>query len=402
MAVYGASASAYPIYKPDNSNLIDKPTTSTSSKKLIKDTQAKAEIQTVPLIINEPVLFLENAAIPLFDLDAIDRMSGQERAEHVKKFVDALEYTGFVAVKAESLTPMIAAVEEVMQKYFRRTPEEKMQDWNLDNSKGYSNRGRETAAGSHVADLKETFFVPPGFKQWPKGMPDFEKAIEPYRQKLTHLAIQVMQLIAESAGESSQDVAACMQTAYNLLRLAFYPAKKSGDDAEAVWAAPHTDLNAITLLPPSKVPGLQLITKEGEWKAVSVPEDYLIVNTGEQLERKTAGYISATLHQVLNPGGQYEKQNRYASIFFASWPQHFSLAPFKSSQERVMSDPKIIDKDEHLSKFKDVTVKDNLDSRLIEMGTMQNPSEDLVVHLRSLRLLQKPPRVLTERFPQHF
>lgn len=367
-----------------------------------KDSVSKAVSIEKPIIPTESLLNLQNALIPLFDLDAIDQMSGPARAEHVQKFMETLEDIGFAAVKAESLTPLIAHVEEVMQAYFNRSLEEKMQDWNENNSLGYSQRGRETAAGSQVADLKETFFVPPGFTKWPKEMPQFEKAIEPYRQRLMEIAVQVMRIIAEGVNEPSEDVAESMQTAYNLLRLAHYPARKNGDDLNAVWAAPHEDLNAITLLPPSKVPGLQLMTKQGEWKAVSVPEGYLIVNTGEQLERKTAGYIRATRHQVLNPGGHYAQQSRYASIFFASWPPAFSLSPFKSCKERLFTDPKVSDKEACLHKFSNVSVQDNLDSRLIEMGTIANPSQEMVARLRGLGLLQQPPKALRELYPGYF
>jgi isopenicillin N synthase-like dioxygenase len=98
----------------------------------------------------------------------------------------------------------------------------------------------------------------------------------------------------------------------------------------STWAAAHEDLNCFTLLPPSTVPGLEMLTRQGEWVPVIVPPGYLIINTGEQVQHKTAGLIRATRHRVLNPGGQYAKQERLASIFFGSWSSGFSLKPFEN------------------------------------------------------------------------
>jgi len=49
-----------------------------------------------------------------------------------------------------------------------------------------------------------------------------------------------------------------------------------------------------------------------------------------------------------------------------------------------------------------VTVQENLLSRLIEMGTIKQPDEELVTTLRSKGLLQKPPQALIQRYPAIF
>jgi len=159
-------------------------------------------------------------------------------------------------------------------------------------------------------------------------------------------------------------------------------------------------LNALTLLPPATEPGLQLLDKQGRWKSVSVPPGYLIVNTGEQLEMKTAGKIKATLHQVMKLEDDAPK--RLASVFFASWSKEFRLKPFDSCVEEMtkgMSEP---EKAAYLSKYPDVNVNENLLSRLIEMRTIRNPEEALVRDLHGKGLLRAAPTELKSKYPDLF
>ena len=102
---------------------------------------------------------LSFAEIPLIDLEAIQKASGNERAFLVREFGDGLKDVGFVAIKAESLTPLLKQVNLEMRKYFALSLEEKMKDWDPGAQQGYSEQGRETAAGSTKADLKELFQI---------------------------------------------------------------------------------------------------------------------------------------------------------------------------------------------------------------------------------------------------
>lgn len=347
----------------------------------VKDSIAQASQKpdqytvSTPIRISETLALSDVATIPLFDLDAIASTQGNERMTLINRFGDSLKEVGFIAVKAETLTPLIAAVNREMADYFHQPLENKMKDWHDNNAQtGFSPQGKETAAGAKKADIKETYFIPPEFNNWPKDRLTFQSTMQNYHNELTTIATQVMTFFAEYLQEPTEDIAKSMSAAHNLLRLAYYPAKKPSDDPEAVWAAAHEDLNAFTLLPPSTVPGLQLLTKNNEWRPVTVPPGYLIVNTGEQLQYKTAGEIQATRHQVLNPGNEYSYQERFASIFFASWSSGFSLKPFDSCAQKMTKDMTEAEREIYLKQFPDVTVLDNLLSRLIEMGTIGAPA----------------------------
>lgn len=365
-------------------------------KKLVLDLPTTTSATTLSIDEHLPT-------IPLIDLEAISVSQGNTRKALIKRFGDGLKDVGFIAVKAEALTSLIGKVNSEMADYFHQSLDQKMKDWHNNNAQtGFSPQGSETAAGAKKADIKETYFIPPNFENWPKDRPGFKDAMKQYHQSLTTIAAQVMTYFAEYLGEKTEDIAKSMSAAHNLLRLAYYPAPKVTDDPSAVWAAAHEDLNGFTLLPPSTVPGLQLLTKENEWKPVTVPPGYLIVNTGEQLQCKTAGLIKATRHRVLNPGKEYSYTERFASIFFASWSSEFRLKPFEKCVQEMTKTMTETEKEVYLKQFPDVTVQENLLSRLIEMGTIKEPDEGLVLGLRGKGLLQKPTEALSRKYPAIF
>ena len=71
----------------------------------------------------------------------------------------------------------------------------------------------------------------------------------------------------------------------------------------AIRAGAHEDINLLTVLPAANEPGLQVLTKEGEW--LDVPCDFgnLIINIGDMLQEASGGYFPSTTHRVINPEG---------------------------------------------------------------------------------------------------
>jgi isopenicillin N synthase-like dioxygenase len=342
------------------------------------------------------------AFIPLIDLNAIESLEGAERRALIEDFGKGLTEVGFVAVKAESLTSLISLVYQEMGKYFSQPVEEKMKDWDITSQVGFSQQGRETAAGKKIADIKETFFIPPGYKGSPGTSPSFNMTMARYHAELTEYTSRVVGYVAEYLGEPTEDVSASVQSAKSLLRLAYYPAPQLSDDVEAVWAAEHTDVNLLTLLPPATMPGLELLTKEGNWESVVVPEGYLIVNVGEQLEKKTGGRIKATPHRVLNPGGEFARRARFSTPFFGSWSEGFSLTPFTGCLDEMTKGMTENEKEKYLKDYPNVEVGDYVVSRLIEIGLIKEPPEKLVAGLLEKGLLKAPLVTTKEAFPHLF
>ncbi|HXI87378.1 MAG TPA: 2OG-Fe(II) oxygenase family protein, partial [Parvularculaceae bacterium] len=100
----------------------------------------------------------------------------------------------------------------------------------------------------------------------------------------------------------------------SILRLLHYPPVPEGADPDAVRAAPHEDINLITILVAANGAGLELLRRDGEWLAVETDPDNLIVDAGDMLARVTNGVIPATTHRVVNPNGP--NVARYSMPFF--------------------------------------------------------------------------------------
>ncbi|MEE2999950.1 MAG: 2-oxoglutarate and iron-dependent oxygenase domain-containing protein [Pseudomonadota bacterium] len=84
------------------------------------------------------------------------------------------------------------------------------------------------------------------------------------------------------------------------------PAKKN-----QFGISPHSDHGFITLLPLSKVPGLEVKTQDGRWISGGYVKDAIVVNSGDFMKKWTNGRFIATPHRVLPP-----KEDRYISAFF--------------------------------------------------------------------------------------
>lgn len=66
-----------------------------------------------------------------------------------------------------------------------------------------------------------------------------------------------------------------------------------------ILAGFHSDLNFLTIHGKSRFPGLYAWMRDGTKIPVSVPEGYLLVQAGKQIEYLTAGYVLAGYHEVV-------------------------------------------------------------------------------------------------------
>ena len=366
---------------------------------------AKAErrdLYTVPPPISPAPVIPEMdgviSTIPTFDFDGLTQ---SERLEEAKRFAQAFNEVGFVAVKAPELSKILPKAYEEMGKFFHQDLKAKKRCWtNTNGQSGYSPAGNETAAGQSVADHKETFFVQPAEggldRVWPEELPEFQSSMEESYNLLRERAISCMKILMEGLGVATDKVDQSINNAGNLLRLAYYPAMEFAEKG-AVSAAEHMDLNAITILPRPTEKGLRVRQRNGEWLDVHVPEGYVIVNGGEQLEIFTRKEARGAPHEVRISNPYIE---RLAIIFFASFAQTDKLVPFAQCEERMTKNMSAEEKEEFNKQFPstDATVNDNLISRLIEMGTIKDPDEGMVRRLRGLNLLQNPPQSVKEKF----
>ena len=150
-----------------------------------------------------------------------------------------------------------------------------------------------------------------GPNKWrPKDLlPHFKSTMLTYYQVMEDLGRSLLPLYA-LALDLTPDYFDELFTDPNwLTRNVHYPPEEPGEDQFGI--APHTDHGFITLLPISKVPGLEVKSQDGGWIKAKYIENAMVVNSGDFLAKWTNGQFLATPHRVLAPA-----TNRYISALF--------------------------------------------------------------------------------------
>lgn len=192
--------------------------------------------------------------------------------------------------------------------------------------RGYTPFGTEHAKGNHLPDLKEFWQVghdvdalapidplfPPNV--WPNQVEHFETTFRSLFQALNETGIVVLRALAPSLGLDASYFDALVERGTSLLRVLHYPPIPGDADPNCVRAAPHEDINFITILVAAKGAGLELLDRDGTWLRVETSPRNLIVDSGDMLARLTNGVIPATTHRVVNPLGP--NVSRYSMPFF--------------------------------------------------------------------------------------
>jgi isopenicillin N synthase-like dioxygenase len=96
-----------------------------------------------------------------------------------------------------------------------------------------------------------------------------------------------------------------------LLRILHYPAlTDESEKTGAVRAAPHKDVDLLTLLPSATAIGQQVQDKQGRWHDIESEPGTIVVNAGDMLHLCTHHYYPSSTHQVVNPVGEERKVPR--------------------------------------------------------------------------------------------
>ena len=150
-----------------------------------------------------------------------------------------------------------------------------------------------------------------GPNKWPPQdlLPDFKSTMLEYYNAMENLGRALLPLYARALDLAPDYFDELFTDPTWLTRNVHYPAAPAKDNQFGI--SPHTDHGFITLLPVSKVPGLEVKTQTGEWMTGDYVEGAMIVNSGDFMQKWTNGRFIATPHRVLAP-----KEERYISAFF--------------------------------------------------------------------------------------
>ncbi|OYX66855.1 MAG: flavonol synthase [Sphingomonadales bacterium 32-64-17] len=261
--------------------------------------------------------------------------------------------TGFAIVRDHGIAPETIARADAAMRAFFTLPEPVKQAYRLagqGGARGYTPFGAEHAKDAAVHDLKEFWHVGRELvagdplsrympdNVWPAEVPDFRAASLALFAEFEEAGGHLLEAIAVALGQERGFFSPSVAQGNSVLRYLHYPPVAAAREG-AVRAAAHEDINTITLLLGAEEAGLELLTRDGEWLAVSPPEGALVVNVGDMLQRLTAGRLRSTTHRVVNPVGEAAGRSRYSMPFFLHFRPDYVIAPLgEGGEEPITAD----------------------------------------------------------------
>ncbi|NVE95664.1 isopenicillin N synthase family dioxygenase [Altererythrobacter lutimaris] len=256
---------------------------------------------------------------------------------------------GFAVVRDHGIPQDLIEQAEAKSKEFFALPEDVKRSYHkpgIGGSRGYTPFGTEKAKDAQIFDLKEFWHVgrslPEGHplaefmapNMWPDEVEGFRETFSTLYAAFETAGLRVLEAIALHLGLNQQYFASTVEDGNSVMRLLHYP--PLGEDAPdgAIRAAAHGDINTITLLLGAEEAGLELLTRQGNWKAVDVPEGALVINVGDMLDRLTNSRLRSTTHRVVNPHGAAKTRSRYSMPFFLHFRPDYVIETLESCVEK--------------------------------------------------------------------
>ena len=236
-----------------------------------------------------------------------------------EEFVKSLKATGFGVLTNHPIKQSIVESIYLNWQEFFNSVEKHNFAFDPDKQDGYfSTEISETAKGNSHKDIKEYFHIYP----WGRIPNSLKEEILNYYQLTSNLASELLDWVekyspANIANNYSQPLSSMIENTPNtLLRVLHYPPLTGDEEAGAIRAAAHEDINLLTILPAANEPGLQVQCQDNSW--LDVPSDFgnLIINIGDMLQEASGGYFPSTTHRVINPTGKASSKSRISLPLF--------------------------------------------------------------------------------------
>jgi len=271
--------------------------------------------------------------IPMLDVAAYFAGDAKELPRLGRELRHAFENVGFYYLRGHGIPQsLIDAVFEQAARFHAQPMERKLALRINEHNIGYMPMGGSLARSSTVHNnrkpsVNEAFFLRRerlpddpdviagkrfrALNRWPADLPGFRDTVLAYMNAMEALGRRMVRIYAVALDLPPPYFDSMFATPNMIQRLTHYPPRDAYEEDE-FSIAPHTDSGFMTLLAPSKVPGLSIRLPDGTWfDAPSVPGAF-VVNGGDVLRRWTNGRFLATPHRAINASGQA----RYAIPYF--------------------------------------------------------------------------------------
>ncbi len=268
--------------------------------------------------------------VPTLSLRDYSHGTPAEKEKFITSLFSGIKDYGFIILKDHGVSSdLLAQAYQMLETFFKLPTENKTKYISPSGGgqRGYTPFGEEHAKDSPVMDLKEFWhvgrelpafhrmakFYPPNI--WPVELPEFERVFSQLYSSLEAAGLLMLEALSFPLAVEKNFLTDMVKEGNSILRLLHYPPIGEGVDPRCLRAAPHEDINFITILPAATASGLQLKDRDGQWLDVKSDMGTLIVDAGDMLARLTNDVIPSTTHQVVNtPEGK--TQSRYSMPFF--------------------------------------------------------------------------------------
>jgi isopenicillin N synthase-like dioxygenase len=311
--------------------------------------------------------------VPTLSLAAYTKGTPDDKHKFVEGLYLGLKDYGFIVLKDHGVEPALLHKAYGLLAEFYKLHETVKRGYISKaggGQRGYTPFGQEHAKDAKVMDLKEFWHVgrevavghplrdqyyPDNI--WPTEVPEFKAVFSRLYEELEGAGQAMLEALTGPLEVPKDFFKGMTREGNSILRLLHYPAIPEGTDPRCLRAAPHEDINFITILPAATASGLQLKDRDGSWLDVVSEPDTLIVDAGDMLARLTNDVIPSTTHQVVN-SPEAKNKPRYSMPFFMHPHPHAMLSCLASCRGAG-------------AKYADITGGDFLMQRLREIGLIK-------------------------------
>jgi isopenicillin N synthase-like dioxygenase len=313
--------------------------------------------------------------IPSLDLADFNSEDLNRKNQFVQDLGQAFNTIGFVAIKGHGLTnDFTKELYSEVERFFQSSDDlkQKYEVPGIAGQRGYVGKGKETAKGFKVPDLKEFYHVGQPHKNdgdsvwkeypqnvFPEEYPQFGKLTVQAYQTLEASGKSILRAIALYLNLPEDYFEEKVNNGNSILRaIHYFPITNPELLPEgAVRAAAHGDINLITLLMGASAEGLEVLRVDGKWIPITALPDQVVVNVGDMLDRLTNHQLKSTIHRVVNPPKEKMGSSRYSIPFFMHPRSEMDLTCLETCV--TQDEPKL---------YSDMTAGEFLEERLIELG----------------------------------
>lgn len=299
--------------------------------------------------------------IPVVDLHLFRDGDRAQQQAFISTLGQALEAIGFFAVVNHGVDRALIQRAYQQAEAFFQLPDEvkqRYEDPALNGQRGFTRLGKEHAKNHPAPDLKEFWHVgreSQGANLDPIEVSEFHQVMNQLYAQLDQCAVALLEACALYLGESRSFLREMTIAADSILRIIHYPPIPETADPASLRAAPHEDINLITLLCEATDSGLELLQRDGTWLAIPNIPGQIIVDSGDMLQQLTNGLLKSTTHRVVNQGN---RQRRFSMPFFVHPVAKTDLTPLQTCLTKTGGE----------MKFPSMTAGDYLQQRLAEIG----------------------------------